>query len=232
MRVHGHRGTRGARPENTLAAFEYAIAAGADGIELDIAATRDDVLVVTHDPRLEDGTPVRKLECTEVRRRVPAIPALSEVLALACRGSFVFNIEVKSFPDGPELAPGPDEFVRLVLGEIDRAGVRGRSMVQSFDFRLLHSIRRLAPEIPRGALFERGEDLTAAAYEGEAGISVPEFHLVTAENVRAAHEAGLEVFTWTPNDPAEWCVLMDAGVDAIITDDPAGLRQYIVNIML
>ena len=51
--VHGHRGARGVRPENTLPAFEYAIEAGVDVLELDMAVTKDDVIVVSHDPVLE-----------------------------------------------------------------------------------------------------------------------------------------------------------------------------------
>src|SRR5580698_8626156 len=50
--VHGHRGARAMRPENTLAGFEYAIAVGADALEMDVAVTRDDVVVVSHDPKL------------------------------------------------------------------------------------------------------------------------------------------------------------------------------------
>ena len=50
--VHGHRGARGAMPENTLPAFEYAIRAGVDVLELDLAVTKDNVLVVSHDPSL------------------------------------------------------------------------------------------------------------------------------------------------------------------------------------
>ena len=50
--VHGHRGARAVRPENTLPAFEYAIQAGVDVLELDVAVTKDNVLVVSHDPRM------------------------------------------------------------------------------------------------------------------------------------------------------------------------------------
>src|SRR5215475_4138277 len=51
--VHGHRGARAMRPENTIPAFEYAIAAGVDVLELDMGVTRDGILVVSHDPYLE-----------------------------------------------------------------------------------------------------------------------------------------------------------------------------------
>src|SRR5438874_10115618 len=53
IQVHGHRGARAMRPENTLPAFEYAIGAGVDVLELDMAVTRDNVVVVSHDPYLE-----------------------------------------------------------------------------------------------------------------------------------------------------------------------------------
>src|ERR1051325_10311622 len=52
IQVHGHRGARGLRPENTMPAFEYAIAQGVDALELDMAVTRDGVVVVSHDPEL------------------------------------------------------------------------------------------------------------------------------------------------------------------------------------
>ena len=110
--VIGHRGARAVRPENTLAAFAYALQAGVDAIELDLAVTRDDHLVVSHDPlvngdlcldpdgrRLTDRPPIRSLTLDEVRRfdcgtlhnprfpdQVPVpgqrIPTFEEVLAL------------------------------------------------------------------------------------------------------------------------------------------------------
>src|SRR5687768_5991782 len=52
IKVHGHRGARALRPENTIPAFEYAIAAGVDVLELDLGVTRDNVVVVSHDPYL------------------------------------------------------------------------------------------------------------------------------------------------------------------------------------
>ena len=215
------------RPENTLEAFEYAIGIGVDAIEMDIAVTRDDVPVVSHDPWIADGTAIRLLSRGELRERSPHVPALADVLELASAGTFLFNIEIKSFPGRPELAPEPDRFTRLVLPEIDRRGLRARCMLQSFDYRILHAAARQAREIPRGALFEMGEDFVAAAREAGASIAVPEFHLVTPDRVRAAHHAGLEVFTWTPDDPQDWRALIAAGVDAIITNDPGRLLAFI-----
>src|SRR5437588_402578 len=74
--VHGHRGARALRPENTIPAFEYAIGAGADVLELDMAVTRDDVVVVSHDPVLNPeicrspggSTLIRVLTLAELRK--------------------------------------------------------------------------------------------------------------------------------------------------------------------
>jgi glycerophosphoryl diester phosphodiesterase len=209
--VHGHRGARGRRPENTLAALEYAIDAGADAIEMDIVLTRDGVPVVMHDERPE-------LTLAELRAATPDVPLLTDVVALASRGNFTFNIELKPFGDAARLA----ELVAAMARPL-----RGRILYQSFDFAVLAALRRVAPEVPQAALFEdTDEDFVSIARRARTEIVSPEFHLVTAEKVTAAHAAAIQVLTWTPNAPAEWASLIEAGVDAIITDYPAELIDF------
>jgi glycerophosphoryl diester phosphodiesterase len=210
--VHGHRGARARRPENTLAAFEYAIAAGVDAIELDVVLTADGAPMVAHDP-------VAPLTLAEVRRQSPHIPTLPEVLALAPLGRFLFNIELKPLPDSAGL-------VGLVAPLV--ASLPGRVLFQSFDFAILHELRRRAPEIPRGALFEdTTESFAALAESAQVRFVAPEYHLVTDEQVRSAHATGVPVITWTPNRQEEWQALIEAGVDGLITDDPAALIEYL-----
>jgi glycerophosphoryl diester phosphodiesterase len=85
-------------------------------------------------------------------------------------------------------------------------------------------MKRLAPEIKLSALYSGpARSFVEIAKESGASIVSPEFHLVTAEQVKAAHSAGLEVLPWTPDSPEEWRALVDQGVDGIITDDPAAL---------
>jgi glycerophosphoryl diester phosphodiesterase len=242
--VHGHRGARAVRPENTMPAFEHAIQVGADVLELDLAVTRDDVLVASHDPVLPaalcsggDGTRViRAMTFAQLRRwdcgagKMPGtrVPSLDEVLALAPRGSFQFNIETKIFAQRPELTPSPAGFAELLLASIRRHRVESRVIVQSFDFRTLHAMKKLAPEIRLSALDEKGEeDFVAVARRAGAPIISPQFRLVTPEKVKDAHGAGLQVVPWTANDSADWDRLIAAGVDAIITDDPAALIAHL-----
>jgi len=89
------------------------------------------------------------------------------------------------------------------------------------------AMKRLAPEIRLAALWEGApRPFVDIASEAEAGIISPDFHLVTPEQVKAAHAAKLEVVPWTADSPEDWQKLIDAGVDAIITDDPAALIAY------
>ena len=241
-------------PENTIPAFEYAIRQGVDALELDMAVTKDNVIVVSHDPVLKPPVcsgpqpsavihtltlaQVREWDCGAVRnpafatqQTVPGtrVPTLDEVFHLASRGSFGFNIETKSSPDHPEYAPAPEDFARLVLAKIREYKLEKRVMVQSFDWRTLVAMRKLAPEIRLSALTSTDKrDFTAIAKDAaNAEIVSPEASLVTPEKVAAAHAAGLQVVPWTANTPAVWDRLIAAKVDAIISDDPAALIAYL-----
>jgi len=251
--VHGHRGARAMRPENTMPAFEYAIEVGADVLELDLAVTRDNVLVVSHDPTLskpicsgpKDHAVIHELTLAEIHeydcgalqnpnfpKQTPVpgtrMPTLDEVFALAPRGDFQFNVETKIFPDRPALTPPPEEFAHLLLDAIRRHKLEKRVIVQSFDYRTLHAMKKLAPEIRLSALYEAGPaDYVTIAREAGASIVSPDFKTVTPDKVHAAHEAGLQVVPWTANRPADWEKLQAAQVDAIITDDPAALIAWL-----
>jgi len=253
--VHGHRGARAVRPENSMPAFEYAIAAGADVLELDMAVTKDNVVVVSHDPVLHppvctgprDGVAIRELTLEELRQwdcgavrnpgfpkqqTVPGtrIPTLDEVFGLARKGTFEFNIETKIFASKPEYTPDPEEFARLVLAEIRKHKLEKRVIVQSFDYRTLIAMKKLAPEVRTSALMEHDDQrdfVTAAKAAGNAPIVSPNYRIVTKEKIAAAHKAGLHVVPWTVNTPAEWDAMVKAGADAIISDDPAGLIEWL-----
>jgi glycerophosphoryl diester phosphodiesterase len=252
--VHGHRGARGRMPENTLPAFEYALQAGVDALEMDMAVTKDNVIVISHDPVLRapvcTGGPkesaviheltleqVRQWDCGAVRnplfadqKPVPGtrIPTLDDVFRLAGRGTFDYNIETKSFPNQPSYTPPPDEFARMVLAKIREYKLEKRIIVQSFDFRTLVAMRKLAPEIRLSALTESDpREFAEIAKEARAGIISPHFSLVTPAKVEAAHQAGLQVVPWTANKPADWDHMIEAKVDAIISDDPAELIAYL-----
>lgn len=250
--VHGHRGARAMRPENTIPAFQYAIAAGVDVLELDMAVTKDDILVISHDPILEAPVckgprpsaviheltlaQVREWECGVGNPNFPKqiaipgthIPTLDEVLELGANNQVQFNIETKIFADHPELTPSPEDFCKLVLAQVKKHHLESRVILQSFDFRTLHAMKKMEPSIRLSALYTGPpKDFVEIAREAGAGIVSPEYHLVTPQQVKAAHAAGLEVVPWTSNKPEEWDQLIAAGVDAIISDDPAALIAHL-----
>ena len=251
--VHGHRGARALYPENTIPAFQYAIKIGADFLEMDVAVTKDNVLVISHDPHINPeickgphpGIAIHELTLAQLReydcgalknphfpqqQPVPGtrIPTLDEVLSLSSGNNVQFNIETKSFPDHPELTPAPDVFSGMLLDVIRKHKLESRSIVQSFDFRTLRATKRLEPHIRLSALWEGdARPFVDIAREGEAEIISPLFKLVTPQQVKAAHQAKIQVVPWTADSPADWQMLIDAGVDAIITDDPAALIGYL-----
>jgi glycerophosphoryl diester phosphodiesterase len=115
-----------------------------------------------------------------------------------------------------------------VLDAVRKHSVEKRVILQSFDFRTLHAMEKLAPGIRRSALYQGApRDFVEIAREAHAGIVSPYFTLVTRQAVDAAHAAGLKVIPWTANEPAQWDKLVASGVDAIITDDPAALIEYL-----
>jgi len=253
IQVHGHRGARARRPENTIPAFQFAIDAGVDALESDMAVTKDGVIVMSHDPVLEPPVcngavpsavihqltlqQVKQWDCGAVRnpkfpnqQPVPGtrIPTLDELLNLGGQGKFDFNIETKSFADKPELTPDPETFASMVLAKVHAHKLEDRVILQSFDFRTLRAMHKLNPRIRLAALTEHDlRDFVVIAKEAEAGIISPHYSLVTAEKVSAAHAARIQVVVWTANTPDLWDKLIEARVDAIISDDPGELIRYL-----
>lgn len=262
--VHGHRGSRGTVPENTIPAFEAALMGEADVLEMDLGVTKDGVVVVSHEPKvtperclapegkkLEKPVPLRSLTLAELKRydcgtllnpkfpqqlAVPgeSMPTLDEVFALVKASAYEaaakveFNIETKIFPYEPELSPAPAEFARLVADMVKKHGLEKRVMVQSFDVRTLKELKKIAPAIRTSQLtYEELVDIVPALKSAKADIWSPNYKWLTAEAVKEAQEAGIKVAPWTINTAKEWDAAIAAGVDAIITDYPAALVEYL-----
>ena len=236
--VHGHRGARAVLPENTLAGLRYAIEAGVDAVELDVLATRDDVLVTCHDPVLNRGIfsgpggtrVIREMTLAELCRwrcGGEQIPALAGMLELASAGGVQLDLELKSFPARPRLAPPPERFAALLASAIGRRA--GPDILAlSFDFRVLAALQRQTPRVRCGALYQFGaRPFTAVAREAGTSVVAPYHRLITRRRVEAAHREGIEIVAWTANRPRDWERLARAGVDAIISDDPAGLLAWL-----
>lgn len=166
------------------------------------------------------------------QRAVPGtpIPSLDEVLGLlaspepqTARDATLF-LELKREED-PRLSPSPEPYARLVVEALERRGLAGRTVVLSFDRALLRAVLALEPALPTMVLVDHEEDLVALALREGAAWVGPRHTRVTAASVAALHDAGVRVFAWTANRAADQDRLAAMGVDAIGTDDPAGLLE-------
>jgi glycerophosphoryl diester phosphodiesterase len=218
--VLGHRGASAAAPENTLAAFARAREMGADGVELDVRRTADDVLVVHHDPEAEEVGVIRTVTFADLRAARPQVPTLDEALA-ACRGLLV-NTEVKCLPWEPD--PDPDgAVVRATIDAIGRTATD--TVLSSFDLRAVDRAREYEPALETGWL-THGQEVAAAARiaadHGHAWLN-PDVRAARGGGgvgIEAAHAAGLRVSVWTVDDLDDARALAEEGVDILITNTP------------
>lgn len=161
-------------------------------------------------------------------------PSLEQVIALV-QGSTLpaaarvrLNVEAKSVPGRPELAPPPARFAALVVDTLRRHGLLERSVLQSFDHRILVAATALAPTLTTAVLVDESlPDLVAVARAAGARIVSPHQDWITAVEVQACHAAGLRVIPWTVNDEAGWRRMLELDVDGVISDDPEALIAFL-----
>jgi len=218
-----------------MAAFERAVALGAQFIETDLHLTRDAKFVAIHDATLERTTngkgAVRDHTLAELRELDAGmwfdrqfmgqrIPTLDEILAFALQHDVVFYLEIKY-----DAAWGMHHALVAALGG---AGNAARTIVISFDPSTLASLRRLDASVMLGLLVEAGHgDLVKSAMDVGARQLCPRADLVTRELVDQAHRSDLHVVTWTVNEIPKMNSVIRAGVDGIMTDLPDRLRTVI-----
>ena len=229
--VVAHRGASAEEPENTLAAFERAVAAGADVVEFDVRMTADDVAVVLHDPDVDRTTEghglVRSMSLEEVRA-LGVVPTLQEVLVLLS-GRVALDIEIKNIPGQPDFDGQREAAVEATLLALELTAFVGQVMISSFNpFSIARSLA-LAPDVPTGLLTEPDVDvragLTFASEQGHVWLLPFAGRVVDAgpELPGEIHDAGLLLGTWITDDPDDAVALMRGGVDAVATNDPASI---------
>ncbi|MBI5305082.1 MAG: glycerophosphodiester phosphodiesterase [Chloroflexi bacterium] len=238
--VLGHRGASAYAPENTLAAFNLAFEMGADGIELDVTLTKDGVPIVIHDDTVDRTTngkgAAKELTLAEIKQldasytfekyrgATPRVPTLAEVLrAVGNRG--LVNIELKSATlqtDGVEAA---------VLAVIEDTRTTENVIISSFNPMALARMYDLNPRLPRGLLYapQLPIYLRRAWLRPLARPTAmhPHWSQVTRQFATWAQHKGLQINTWTVDEPAEMQRLIALGVNAIITNKPDVLRQVV-----
>ncbi len=225
-----HRGSSGSYPENTRLAFEKAIEAGADMIEMDCQLSKDGHVVVFHDERLQRTTGAKGYVKGKTLRQLKKLDAgawfkksfkgekiltLEEVMEIVA-GKVDLNLEIKHVLRGPV---GLEIKILFILSHYDYLE---RAIFSSFDYRSLGRVRELAPEARIGLLYGAGmkDNPFQAAREVRAYSLHVQKELATPPFLERAGQLGLRTFVWTVNEVREMEKFLSLGVDGIISDFP------------
>ncbi|MFD1635966.1 glycerophosphodiester phosphodiesterase [Evansella tamaricis] len=228
--IFAHRGAAGTHPENTMASFEAALKAGADGIELDVQLTSDNVPVIIHDEtvnRTTDGEGwIKDLTYEEISKldagtwfdssfNKASIPTLDQVLDWVKPTRLLLNIELKNG------VVRYSNLEKIILDLINKYEMKDRVIISSFNHYSLVEMHQLDPEVETAILFMEGiyEPWKYAKSIGAKGlhcflpVAVPELLI-------GAAQAEMPVRPFTVNDDNHMENLIKAGCPAIITDWP------------
>ena len=228
--VIAHRGASAYRPQNTLPAFELAVAQHADMIETDLHRTADGAVVITHDEELAglggageiaDASlaDIRGLDAGAGER----VPTLDEILD-GFGGRIPFNLELKRAVHRDYAG-----LETQALDAVRSRGLLGRTLWSSFYDSVLARLREQEPAARLGLLvsarypdriFERARAIGAEAIN-------PEVSIVDAALVAEAHAEGLAVYVFTVDDEVAMRSLLDLGVDGIFTNRPDRMRSLV-----
>lgn len=229
--IFAHRGYSALNPENTMQAFIEAERAGADGIELDVQMTRDGVLVVIHDEKLDrttDGTGyIKNLTYKEISKynanykfkkwfQKTTVPRLEEVFEWMRSNQIICNIELKNnvIP-----YPGMEE---KVISLINQYQLNHRIIISSFNHYSLVYSYRLAPDIETAPLLSVSLYMPwiYAKSIGARGIH-PKYYRGLEDVFQQSIDNGVAVRPYTVNKVTALKRLFAMGCSAVITDDPA-----------
>ena len=239
----GHRGAATLAPENTLRSFRVAVETGVDLIEFDVLALRSGELVIAHSNDLHEvshGTAtgsVRDLPLARLREVCPELPTLDDALAFFVDEAPETGVHL----DLKSAIAAPD-----VVAALARFGLLERTILTSFHRKALLWIATIEPGLRIGYSFPRdrlgirrrrgGNALARAALWGLRAVSpllagrllarsrtsaLAVHHTVVSRAlVRRAHAHGASVLAWTVDEPGDLARVVDAGVDAVVTNDP------------
>ncbi|MEK4523351.1 glycerophosphodiester phosphodiesterase [Psychrobacillus sp. FSL W7-1493] len=237
MKIYAHRGSAGTHPENTISAFKAAAALPIFGVEFDVHMTKDGELVVIHDEKIDrtsngqgfikDMT-LSQLEAYDFgawysqKCRGEKIPTLREVLYVFKDTHHHINIELKSdiFPyEGME-----DKVIEM----LQDYRLTNRVVVSSFNHEVMQSFKRKAPNIETAILFM---EVMIAPHKYADLVGADALHAFFPTVIRKmGHDAvasGKKVRVFTVNDEAYVDMLEEIGIDAIFTDYPKKMLDYL-----
>ena len=248
--IIAHRGASSHAPENTLASFQMAIDAGADGVEFDVRLAKDGVAVVIHDATLK-RTGLRSGKVADFTSKqlgkidvgswfnakmpqkasaafaMQTVPTLAQTLDWMKAAEGLIYIELKTTPQNVA------ELSKAVCDLIRNSPMLPRIIIKSFRLAVISEVRKYLPDVQTCALFSpsitkflrRRKHIVAMAQEfGAHQISLHR-SLVTRKLIALAGEARIPVTVWTADDPKWIARSGELGIRALITNDPGKLSE-------
>lgn len=224
--VIGHRGAMGHETENTLASVEKAMEMGVDMIEIDVFKIKSGEIVVFHDDTVDrlsnGGGKIEDYNIFDLQQlrldNNQKIPMLQDVLQLI-NNRVRLNIELK----GANTADRVNFIVNYYIREKDWS--LENFLISSFNWDELRKMRMLNPEIPIAVLTESDPlEALPIARDLKAEAINPNYHKLSADNVRKISGENFKVYTWTVNDTTDIKKMQGLGVDGIITNYPERMR--------
>jgi len=219
VQVIAHRGASKVERENTLAAFRRAGEMGADAVELDVRRTADGKMAIHHDAHLPDGRVICNVNASELPEHVPLLPEALD----ACAGMWV-NIEIKNHPIDADYDPN-DTLAATIAAHLSERGEDHRWLISAFNRPTIDAMRTFRPEVRTAWLTEgvRASDWERVArdlaHSGHIALHPYVKHLDEG-CVSAFHAAGLQVNSWTVDNPDDMRRIIGWGIDGICTNVP------------
>jgi glycerophosphoryl diester phosphodiesterase len=222
--IIAHRGDSSRALENSLEAFQLALALQVDMIEFDIRKSRDNQLYVMHDH--DTGRTAGKNinieqslsgEIADIKlKNGEAIPFLSDVLTLV-NGKVGLNIEIKSEGAGA-----------LTAAHLAGSGYKGQVLISSFKEREVQDARRVLPSVLVAGIFDTFVSAEVNKYKslGYGVISLRK-KTVTRELVSACHDKKIKVYVWTVDEEDEIRHFIEWGVDGMYSNKPMVLKSVV-----
>jgi glycerophosphoryl diester phosphodiesterase len=245
--VIAHRGGAGLMPENTLGAFQNALALKVDYLELDAHLTKDGIPVIMHDPTLErttDGVgqignytlaqlqPFNAAAKSLSAKTKEPIPTFAQVLDLAKPTQVKVEVEIKVPPQGRY-----NGIEQKMLDEIVARDMIERVQISSFNLDVIKEVKTLNPAIKTVALMSvdyfRAYDLNTPQTIIDHVISLKASFIavnkdyLNAKLVQAAHSRGLLVEVWTVDSESDIKKFVAMDVDGIISNKPDKLKDVL-----
>ncbi|MFD8559467.1 glycerophosphodiester phosphodiesterase [Streptosporangium canum] len=219
--VVSHRGYWAGGTENTVRAFEQALAAGSGRVELDVRFTEDHQPVLMHDATVDRTTSgtgrvsgmtlarFRELRTADGQRP----PTLAEVLELLRGGAEEALVELKEVPDAEDLRSLEDDY--------DRSGAHRWASLMSFSTSALEAVRSIPAR--KGLLSTAAPPLSLAGKLSFVGVR---YDNLSEALTREYRDHGMAVYAWTPDDESAWRRLAGYGVDRVITNETSAYLAW------